>query len=1427
MTYTVTATVGDNDPKYEKDSTRTATITVTVYEAMSVTFSYVDLTETAGTEKTSSAPTWNGTAPTDVSYSITKPEGATEGNITIDASSGEVTITASAIPADSGGYTVMAIIGDNDSNYTKGSAQTATITVTVNKVALDSTSASFSYANLIENVGTEKTSPAPAWSGRTPTDVSYSIAKPAGATDDNVAIEASTGEVTITTSAISTDSGAYTVTATVGDNDPIYLKDSTQTATIKVTVNRINLGSFSYAASLITIVGKSAPSSSPMWDGGRSPTVVSYTITGPANSTSDNVTVDASGVVTATDNTVLADSGIYTVTATVGDNDPIYLKDSTQTATITVTVYEGMSVTFSYVDLTETAGTEKTSSPPTWSGTAPTSVTYSIVARPDDADSAHVTIDASSGEVTITASAISTDSGDYKVMALVGDGDPKYAKGSAQTATIKVELLKQVLQTLGATFSYTDLIESTGVEKTSPDPVWDVPGTTLTAPTDISYSMRNPLGVTDGHVTIDASNGKVTITTSATSADSGSYTVTATVGGNDPVYQENATLQATIIVTVNKVSLITNSLSYRALTVLPRQPIDHPTPQWTGRPPTDAVYSIAKPAGATDGRVTIDPSSGRVDVTPDITSVDSGNYTVTTTIGNNDPIYTANSSQTTSFTITVEKISLGENSFSYDNLSVKSGETKTSTPQWQSSFPAVTDVSYSIAKPAGATDGHVTIDASSGEVAITSSATSADSGSYTVTATAGSNDPVYTLGSTKTANIMIELGKYKMSFNVNGGDGSISEQVVDDGAKATEPAEGLTSRTGYTFAEWTNQQTGGTSFDFENTPITTDTTLFAQWAANTYTVVFNGNNGQDSDKNGKDTTHGEITPTFDSTMPLTSAVAPTRSNYEYAHFYIPDSLDGLPRSSPYVFMGYYENRDGSGAQYYDENMNPTMASWDQAEDTEIYARWEKKKYTATFNYHGGTPASGMPTSVEVQLGEPLPEFPDLLAPTSLDSGKIFAGFTYRENQDQTGGVDPSVRYYTAAGDGLPLKAGQLLWLVGADAEIYASYGASNYAREVIVYSSHNPGTRYGKVLMQADGYPSDMLRTTDPERTGYDYDSDRGYAREDGTGEATSSIKWDWAIDTVGYLKWTPKTYTVTLDTQGGSGGPGSVTATYDAEMPEGNSAPTQQGKRFVGYFTGTDDGGTQYYTNTMGSANFWKEDVSSPTLYAKWTEGNHVLVTFQYGPITKTVFGAAGASLAEPQFSPREGYTFTTWDKAIPSTIPDSDTTYAALLNAGVYTVTLDPKGGSGGTQLSATMGEALPVDGLSKPTRAGYDFHGYGRYSDGSGTKYFDADMNVQEPWDQAKDATIYADWAAQGVQITLDLDGGSGTTHTITATYDAQLPNAGLTVPKKTGYVFEGYYSERNGQGTQYFDKYFYQKALWQETGTTTIYAKWSSN
>ena len=76
-------------------------------------------------------------------------------------------------------------------------------------------------------------------------------------------------------------------------------------------------------------------------------------------------------------------------------------------------------------------------------------------------------------------------------------------------------------------------------------------------------------------------------------------------------------------------------------------------------------------------------------------------------------------------------------------------------------------------------------------------------------------------------NAVWTINQYSIRFNSNGGS-SVPAQTVDNGYKATKPAD--PTKSGYTFGGWYADSACTTAYDF-NSAVTTDLTLYAKWTA--------------------------------------------------------------------------------------------------------------------------------------------------------------------------------------------------------------------------------------------------------------------------------------------------------------------------------------------------------------------------------------------------------------------------------------------------------------------------------------------------------------------------------------------------------------------------------------------------------------------
>ena len=90
---------------------------------------------------------------------------------------------------------------------------------------------------------------------------------------------------------------------------------------------------------------------------------------------------------------------------------------------------------------------------------------------------------------------------------------------------------------------------------------------------------------------------------------------------------------------------------------------------------------------------------------------------------------------------------------------------------------------------------------------------------------------------------------------------------------------------------------------------------------------------------------------------------------------------------------------------------------------------------------------------------------------------------------------------------------------------------------------------------------------------------------------------------------------------------------------------------------------------------------------------------------------------------------------------------------------------------------------------------------------------------------DIVIKATGTPKKVMVSFDKQYGSNGTSSITAIYKETMPN--ITAPTRTGYTFQGYYSEKNGQGTKYYDALGNNLRYCDFYERTTLYAYWKAN
>ncbi|MDD6272160.1 MAG: BspA family leucine-rich repeat surface protein [bacterium] len=127
--------------------------------------------------------------------------------------------------------------------------------------------------------------------------------------------------------------------------------------------------------------------------------------------------------------------------------------------------------------------------------------------------------------------------------------------------------------------------------------------------------------------------------------------------------------------------------------------------------------------------------------------------------------------------------------------------------------------------------------------------------------------------------------------------------------------------------------------------------------------------------------------------------------------------------------------------------------------------------------------------------------------------------------------------------------------------------------------------------------------------------------------------------------------------------------------------------------------------------------------------------------------------------------------------------------------------------------------------PTKTGYTFNGF--YLDKtSDIKLIDEAGNLISTSGYTTDGTMYARYTANKYTVKFDQQEGKGGTPSVTATYDSKMPTI-TKLPTREGYKFAGYYTEKGGLGTKYYNANGTSANIWNIASNKTLYAYWTPN
>ena len=367
----------------------------------------------------------------------------------------------------------------------------------------------------------------------------------------------------------------------------------------------------------------------------------------------------------------------------------------------------------------------------------------------------------------------------------------------------------------------------------------------------------------------------------------------------------------------------------------------------------------------------------------------------------------------------------------------------------------------------------------------------------------------------------------------------------------------------------------------------------------------------------------------------------------------------------------------------------------------LYPVWNTNKYTITFDTNGGSD----------------------IAPITQDYG---TKITTPDN--------PTRKGYTFKG-----------W----DKEIPKTMPAENITvkaqweiNQYTITFDTNGGSEIAPITQD---YGTEITAPDNPTRKGYTF---KGWDKEipETMPAENMTVKAQWEINQ----------YTITFDTNGGSG-IAPITQDYGTEITAPDK-PTRKGYTFKGW--------DKEIPETMPAENI--------TVKAQW-EINQYTITFdtnggsEIAPITQDY----GTEITAPDNPTRKGYTFKGWNKEIPETMPAENITVKAQWEINQYTITFDTNGGSEIAPITQDYGTEITAP--DNPTRKGYTFKGWNK--------------EIPETM-PAENITVKAQWEINQYTITFDTNGGSEIAP-ITQDYGTEI--TAPDNPTRKGYTFKGWDKE----------------------------------
>ena len=634
------------------------------------------------------------------------------------------------------------------------------------------------------------------------------------------------------------------------------------------------------------------------------------------------------------------------------------------------------------------------------------------------------------------------------------------------------------------------------------------------------------------------------------------------------------------------------------------------------------------------------------------------------------------------------------------------------------------------------------------------------------------------------ANITINLqGGRTTTAGVS--DWEVAEVVIYDGILNQYQIETLEDslKTTYGISGYTSPTTPAAAGSF--TP-TGDTTLYARWLPNAYTVTYD-------------------------TSTVTSGTMATAWFSAGTAFSLPTNT--FTRTG-YTFKNWNTALNGSGTTYTNAQSVTLSAS------TTLYPQWTllAPSVGTLAASAGNTEVTITPTPVTASATVGPTTSVTITAYTSQSTVSVF-------NPSKTCTVVSPATSCVITG----LTNGTIYYFksVATNAtgsSTYATYVSATPAGVLVTY---NATTNSGTTATASATYNKPTALTLPvATKTGYVF-SGWYTASTSGTLIGGSGASYTPTTAITLYAQFSGIQYTISYNGNGNGAGTVPASGTFETggsayTILGGTNAPTRVGYTFDGWYTtSTGSGGTAYAVGASYSTT------ANLSLFAKWSAKTHtVTYALDSGSSSATTTQLTGKVVGNTVTLPasstmsKSGYTFAGWSDGTSTyaggatwTVPASDADFTLTAQWTVVTLSYsyDTNGGgtapTGGTK---TYGQSLVLDTAASLSKTGYTFAGW---NDGSTTSNAGASVTINA------NKVYVAQWSALSYTITYTANGGAGTAPTVGSYVAGGVPYAiAANTFTKEGYNFSGW---KNADAASFVVGSGYSTAA-----NLTLIAQWSA-